>query len=110
MRGRERVLLALTLVGFVVPNAMLIAFVAEHGVDVGRYLEDVTATLPATQFTLDLAIAATAFLVWTGWDGPRAGVARWWAAVPATFLVGICFGLPLYLLQRERALRAPAAG
>jgi hypothetical protein len=37
-------------------------------------------------------------------EGPRAGVRRWWLFIPATLLVGLCFGLPLFLLPRERAL------
>jgi hypothetical protein len=54
----QRLLLALTIVGFVVPN------------------------------------------------GPRAGVRRWWLCIPATLLAGLCFGLPLFLWMRKRAVAA----
>ena len=33
---------------------------------------------------------------------------RWWLCIPATLLVGLCFGLPLYLWMRERELDAAA--
>ena len=103
---RLRLLLGLTVVGFVVPNAMVIAFIADHGLDLGEYFSLWFDSLPAAQLTLDLAICSTAFLAWTAWEGPRAGVERWWLAILATFTVGLCFGIPLFLYQRERELTA----
>jgi Terpene cyclase DEP1 len=105
----QRVLLALTIVGFIVPNVLLGIYVADEGLDVGGYFSLWTDSTPSTQITLDLVIAAVAFLVWTTWDGPRTGIRRWWLVFPATLLVGLCFGLPLYLLMRERALEDAAA-
>jgi hypothetical protein len=83
MVTREKLLLLLTGVGFLVPNAMVVVFLAEHGVDVGRYAGNVVATLPAAQFTADLTISFGAFALWTAWDGPRIGVRRWWVTIPA---------------------------
>jgi hypothetical protein len=37
MTWRERSLLAVTIVGFLVPNTMVIAFVVDHGPDVSGY-------------------------------------------------------------------------
>ena len=105
---RERVLLALTVVGFVVPNAFLVAFLLDEGLDLARYFSLWTASLPSTQLLFDLGIAAIAFLLWAAWEGRRARVERWWLCIPATFLVGLCFGLPLFLLMRERAVRSAA--
>jgi hypothetical protein len=47
--------------------------------------------------------------IWASWDGPRSGVRHWWMIIPASALVGICFGLPLYLYMREKALAEVAA-
>lgn len=107
-RARERLLLALTAVGFVVPNAFVIAFLVDEGLDLGRYFSLWTASLPSTQLLFDLGIAAVAFLVWAAWEGRRTRLERWWLCIPATFLVGLCFGLPLFLWMRERALRTAA--
>jgi hypothetical protein len=106
----KRLLLALTVVGFIVPNVLLGIFIADEGLDVGGYFSLWTDSTPSTQLTLDLCIAALAFLVWAAREGPRAGVARWWLCIPATLLVGLCFGLPLFLLMREHALDTSAAG
>jgi len=102
---RERLLLALTVVGFVVPNVMLGFFVARHGVDPRLFFTQWVERLPSAQLTVDLGISCVAFLGWTAWDGPRSGVRRWWVGLPATALVGLCFAIPLYLLLRERAVR-----
>ena len=102
----ERVLLALTVVGFVVPNVLLGVFIADEGLDVSGYFSLWTDSTPSTQLTLDLGIAALAFLAWAALEGPRARVRRWWLCIPATLLVGLCFGLPMFLLMRERALKA----
>jgi Terpene cyclase DEP1 len=106
----QRVLVVLTIVGFIVPNALLGIFIADEGLDVSGYFSLWVDSTPSTQLMLDLVIAALAFLAWVAFDGPRTGVRHWWIAIPATLLVGLCFGLPLYLLMRQRALAAgPAA-
>ena len=106
MITREKLLLALTVAGFLVPNAMVAVFVAEHGLDIGRYLGDWFETLPAAQLAADLTIVFLAFVAWASWDGPRSGVRRWWVTIPASLLVGVCFAVPLYLLLRERVTAA----
>ena len=109
MTSRERTLLVLTVVGFVVPNAMLAAFVVDRGLDIGGYLGDWVASLPAAQLAADLVIAFVAFALWSVWEGRRTGMRAWWIAIPASLLVGLCFAVPLFLLLRERGARATPA-
>jgi len=111
----ERLLLALTVLGFVVPNVFVGLYIADEGTDLGGYFSLWTASIPSTQLLLDLVIATSAFFIWAAVEGPRAEVKRWWLCIPASLLVGVCFGLPLFLLMRERALNgnrdpAPSAG
>jgi len=106
---RERLLLFIAIAGFVVPNAFVVAFLVDEGFELGSYFSLWTASIPSTQLVIDLVIASLAFFVWAAIDGPRSGVSRWWVCFPATLLVGLCFGLPLYLWMRERALRQVAA-
>jgi putative Ca2+/H+ antiporter (TMEM165/GDT1 family) len=109
MTSRERILLALTVLGFLVPNTMVIAFVIDHGVDVGDYLGAWFDSLPAAQLAADIGIAFLAFAVWSVWEGRRLGMRLWWVVFPTSLLVGLCFGLPLFLLLRERAVGRPQA-
>lgn len=106
-RTRGRLLIALATVGFITPNALLIAFVVRHGLDPATYFHQWVQLLPSAQLGADLAICSLAFFAWTAWDGPRTGVRIWWATIPAAALVGLCFALPLYLLMRERAIQRP---
>lgn len=102
MTAKVRLLLALTVIGFVVPNVFVVVYLAREGLDLGDYFGAWFEVLPAAQITVDILLSALAFLIWAAWDGPRSGVSRWWLSIPATFLVGLCFGLPLYLYLRER--------
>jgi hypothetical protein len=104
---RLRALAVLTVVGFAVPTAMLLGHVAADGPSAGGYFGAWVDSLPGAQLLADLVICSVAFLAWAAVDGRRLGV-RWWVAVPATFLVGLCFALPLYLYLRERAVGARA--
>ena len=106
---KERLLLILTVVGFVVPNVCLLIFFAEDGSDISGYFSLWTASTPSTQLLLDLIIAALAFFVWAAVEGPKLGIKWWWLCIPASLLVGLCFGLPLFLWMRERTLRQTMA-
>ena len=105
MTSRERALLALTIVGFLVPNAMVIAFVIDHGLDFSGYFDHWGESLPAAQLAADVSIAFLAFALWAAWEGRRIGMRTWWLPIPASLLVGLCFALPLFLLLRERPVR-----
>jgi hypothetical protein len=77
MTPRERLLLALTILGFLVPNTMVIVFLVEHGLDIGGYFDEWVESLPAAQLAADLAIAFLAFVLWAAWDGRRLGMRTW---------------------------------
>jgi hypothetical protein len=81
MTSRERALLALAIVGFLVPNTMVIVYVIEHGVDVRGYVEHWWESLPAAQPAVDLIIAFVAFALWSAWEGRRLGMRTGWLAV-----------------------------
>ena len=106
MTSRERALLTLTVVGFLVPNTMVAIFLIDHGLDIDGYFGHWWESLPAAQLAADLGIAFVAFALWSAWEGRRIGMRTWWLPIPASLLVGLCFAVPLFLLLRERAVRA----
>lgn len=105
MTWRERALLALIIVGFLVPNTMVAIFFIDHGLDFSAYFNNWVQTLPAAQLIADLSIVFLAFALWSAWEGRRIGMRSWWLTIPASLLVGVCFAVPLFLLLRERAIR-----
>lgn len=86
MSRREATLLALAAIGFLVPNAMVALFIAEHGLDPGAFLDAVTDTLPVAQLAADLGIAFVAFAFWAAWEGRRLKMRSWWVPIPASLL------------------------
>ena len=109
MNSHKRFLWLVTIVGFVVPNAMVVAFMVRNNFSMIKYFRAWVETLPAAQLTADLGITVTAFLAWSRWESQRLGMRHWWLTVPATFGVGICFSAPMFLLMREYALDRAAA-
>ena len=105
----ELLLLAFATFGFVLPFALFGLFITGNGSDPGSYFSLWMSNVPSTQLLLDLAVAALAFFVWAAVEGPRARIRLWWLCIPATLLVGLCFGLPLFLLMREHALKRATA-
>lgn len=101
-------LVAATIIGFVVPNAMVIAFFVQNGLAPVDYFSAWVGSLPSTQLFVDLVLCSVVFLGWSAVDSRRTG-ATWWPMIPATFLVGLCFSIPLYLLWRERAVARRAS-
>jgi hypothetical protein len=100
-RHLVRLLLALAVVGLVVPwYYNLQYFAGGGGVMPGAFFGAAFANALTTAITLDVYIAAFAFSVAVAMDG-AAGARRWWA-LPATFLIGLSFALPGYLWWRMR--------
>ncbi|HET9154024.1 MAG TPA: DUF2834 domain-containing protein [Solirubrobacterales bacterium] len=101
---RQAILLALTVIGFLVPNTMIAIFSAEHGFAPGAYLGAWFDSLPAAQLAADVSISFLAFALWAAWEGRRLQMRSWWVPIPASVLVGLCFALPLFLFLRERKI------
>jgi hypothetical protein len=102
---RERALLGLAILGFLVPNTMVAIFVIDHGFDPPAYLSHWGESLPAAQLAFGFSVSFLAFALWAIGEGRRIGMRTWWLPIPATVLVGLCFALPLFLFLRERAVR-----
>lgn len=94
--------LALAMIGTLVPMRYFGEFLAAHGWSL-LALRDAWFVNAATEgLTWDLTIAALALTVWVL---AETRVRRNWSAllaIPATFLIGVSCGLPLYLFLRTR--------
>ena len=96
------VYLALAIWGAVHPMVWFLRWFAENGISLTGLLEAWHTNAATSGLTWDLTIAAITLTVWAV---AEVLVRRnWWAllAIPATFLVGLSFGLPLYLFLRTR--------
>lgn len=86
---------ACTVAGVVIPYAALVPFLLEHGLDLGRIADEITATRLSAFAWLDVLVSAVVLLLaafGTGWIST--GRALW--VTLATCLVGVSAGLPLF--------------
>src|ERR1044072_6608320 len=91
---RERLLLFLTILGFVVPNVFVGLYLVDDGFELGGYFSLWTASIPSTQLLVDLLSAALALFLWGaaegGWGGDTGVGApppppRFWSASASAF-------------------------
>lgn len=94
--------LAFAIVGAIWPMAKLWPWLSANGVNPWALIEAWTTTAPNAALLTDIALSATVFTIWVI---AETRVRRNWTAlwaIPATFLIGLSCGLPLYLFLRTR--------
>lgn len=92
--------------GTALPLSRFAPWLAEHGLDVPRFVGEVFATPLGAFFGWDVVIAVAALLTLAVADRELPGRQR--LAVAGASLLGASCGLPLYLLLRERQRTRPA--
>lgn len=101
--------LGLCLLGLVVPNSLLYPWVAAHGPNPQQFVQDLFANGVSAFFGMDVIFSAMALTAFVLIEGARLGLARRWAPILATCVVGVSLGLPLFLYQRQVHLDQAAA-
>ena len=92
------------LFGFVLPYSQLIPFAIEHGFNLQLFIKQLFVNHISSCFALDIIVSSFVFwiLVWV--EGSRLKMDNLWVYVVANLTVGLSFGLPLFLLMRQRKL------
>jgi len=102
--------LLLCVIGFVVPYAVFVPWVAQHGLDMRLFVQQMLANRISTFFSLDVIVSAIVLLRFAAAESARLRIPRRWLVLLATLLVGVSLGLPLFLYLREKQLEQhPAA-
>jgi len=102
MSPLRMIYLALAILGAVWPMWHYTAWAGQNPMTLAGLLEAWTTNSAAKGLLADLTVAASALTVWI--------IAETWVrknwvallAIPATFLIGLSCGLPLYLFLRTR--------
>jgi len=97
--------LSLAIWGAVHPTIFVSQWIMANGVDIPALIAAWRATAASSALFWDLFIASTALTVFVL---AEVAVRRNWIgllAIPATFLIGLSCGLPLYLFLRTRPVR-----
>jgi hypothetical protein len=98
---RALAFLALAVVGLLGQLAIVGVFIADKGVDLGEFVDQIFSSTIAALTFADLMTCALVFLTWFPREAARVGIRRWWPFALAT-LGGLCFAFPLFLYARER--------
>lgn len=105
--------LILCILGALLPYWQFVPWLAEHGVNGRLFLQQLFATRISTFFALDVIVSAVVLLRFIRAESSHLGINHAWLAIPATLLVGVSLGLPLFLYLRELRLEqtgAPGSG
>ena len=93
----------LGLLGLALPYSQFVPWVAANGLNMTLFLEQLRANPISRFFGWDVIVSACVLFVFMRIEGRREPVRYAWLAVVGTMLVGVSFGLPLYLYLREDA-------
>jgi len=97
--------LFLCVAGLVLPYWQFVPWLFDHGFDSTLFLRELFANRIGGFFAMDVLVSAVALMTFIRAEGSRLAMRNLWAPVVGTLLVGVSFGLPLFLLLRERAFR-----
>jgi hypothetical protein len=98
---RALAFLALAIAGLLGQLALFGVFLADHGLDLGEFVDQMLSSTIAALTFADLMACAVVFLAWLPREAARVGIRRWWPFALAV-LGGLCFAFPLFLHFRER--------
>ena len=93
--------LILCLVGIVLPYTQLVPWIFEHGFNVSLFFSELFANRVGGFFVMDVLVSAIVLLVFVFVEGRRLGMRGLWMPLAGTLMVGVSFGLPLFLYFRE---------
>jgi hypothetical protein len=97
----KRIYLALTVLGFLLPYWQFVPWLAQHGLNPALFVHDLFANRISGFFGVDVFVSALALWIFVIAEGSRLGMRRLWLPLAGTCLIGVSFGLPLFLYLRQ---------
>lgn len=84
-------------------------YLSIDGNNISTFISDNKLNLASSSVWYDVIIAAFAAIFWMYHEAKRIGMKFWWAYGIVSCTIAIAFGLPFFLLMRERHLHKQAA-
>ncbi len=101
---RKNVYLLLAILGIVLPYTLFLPWLLEHGLDFQLFFHELFINDITGAGGLDILAVTIAIVVFIVFEGKRVGVSKFWIPALGTIMLGVGFGLPLFLYLRERYL------
>ncbi len=92
------------ILGLLVPYAEFLPWLAEHGLNARLFVQHLFANRISSFFAIDVIVSALVLLRFAAVESARLRLRTRGLVLLATLLVGVSFGLPLFLYLRERKL------
>jgi len=93
--------LALAALGFVLPYSQFAPWVAVHGLNMPLFFSELGANAISRFFGWDVIASALTLIVFMRIERRRKPIPYAWLPIVGLLLVGVSFGLPLFLYLRE---------
>ncbi len=103
MKAR-RVYLILCVLGFVIPYSQFVPWLLGHGLNIGLFFRELFANRTSAFFAMDVIVSAIVLICFIQTEGKRLRMRLLWLPIIGTLLVGVSFGFPLFLFQRQLTL------
>lgn len=96
--------LILCILGTVLPYTQFVPFLIENGFDIKLFLDQLFANRISAFFGIDVIVSSLILWIFVFTEGARLKMKNLWIYVVTNLVVGVCLGLPLFLLMRQRHL------
>lgn len=100
--------LILCILGSVLQYWQFLPFLIENGLDLKLFFEQLFANRISAFFGIDVIISSLILWVFVFWEGSRLKMKNLWIYIASNLLGGVCLGLPLFLLVRQRHIEETA--
>jgi hypothetical protein len=102
--------LVFAVLGLLFPYSQFVPWIMEHhALNMPLFIRDLFANSISAFFAMDVIVSAIVLFIFIKAEGRRAGVTLLWLPIVGTLLVGVSFGLPLFLYLRQVQLDRAAA-
>ena len=96
--------LLLCVLGFALPYSQFIPWLLEHGLNFGLFFRELFANRISAFFAIDVIVSAIVLIWFIQSEGKRLRMQLPWLPIIGTLIVGVSFGLPLFLFLRQAML------
>jgi hypothetical protein len=98
---KKNIYIIFCILGTLIPYAFFVPFLAENGLNLGLFAQEMFATQVASFFSADVLLSSLALWVFIYFEVRQRPIKNWWLAIVGNLVVGVSLALPLFLLLRE---------
>ena len=99
--SKQNIYFILAILGLFLPYSLFLPWILEHGLDFSLFFSEFSVNAIAQTAGLDILVTTVILLIFIIFEGRKLGMKNLYLPLLAT-LIGIAFGLAVFLFMRER--------